>query len=175
MEIEPLLKSLSLGEEEIIVQGRHRVFTYEVEQPETLANLLSLPDRLMVERIIERWALESLYKLLDYVYFATEPMQGAVRGELLDFSTITREPSVIEETPQAQLPNETINRFREKFKAIHARKAHAPHYTPPPYDDIYFQAIATMNSGETGASTLRFMRNVEIVEESEDIIAKQSE
>jgi len=175
MEIEPLLKSLSLGEEEIVVKDRRRVFTYKVEQPETLDSLLSLPNRMMIEKIIERWALESLYKLLDYVYFETEPMQGAVRGELLDFSTITSEPLVIEETPQAQLPKETINRFKGKFKAIHASKAPARHYTPPPYDDIYFQAIATMNSGETGSSTLRFMKNVEIVEESEHIIAKQSE
>jgi hypothetical protein len=175
MEIEPLFQSISLGEEEIVVKDRHRVFTYKVEQPEALDSLLPFSDRMMIEKIIDRWALESLYKLLDYVYFETEPMQGAARGELLDFSTITREPLAIEETPQAHLPKETINRFREKFKAIHAGKAHAGHHTPPPYDDIYFQAIATMNSGETGPSTLRFMKNVEIVEESEHLIDKQSE
>jgi hypothetical protein len=32
-----------------------------------------------------------------------------------------------------------------------------------------------MNSGETELSTLRFIKNLEIVEQSEHIIAKQSE
>jgi len=175
MEIEPLLQSFSLDEKETIVKNHYKVFTYKVDHPETLDGILPFSDQTMIDRIIERWALESLNRLLDYVYFETEPMKGASRGELLDFSTITHEPLVIEKTPQAQLPGETINKFRKKFKAIHAGKTHARHYTPPPYDDIYFQAIETMNSEETGLSTLRFIRNLEIVEENAHIIANQSE
>jgi len=175
MEIEPLLQSISLGEEETIVKNRYKVFTYKVEQPETLDDLLPFSDRIMIDKIIERWALESLYKLLDYVYFETEPMQSASRGELLDFSRITQEHFVIEKTPQSYLSREIISRLKEKFKAIRESKPPVRRYTPPPYDDIYFQAIATMNAGETELSALRFMKNVEIVEESEHIIAKQSE
>lgn len=175
MEVEPLLQSISLGEEETIVKNRYKVFTYKVEQPETLDDLLPFSERIMIDKIIERWALESLYKLLDCVYFETEPMQGASRGESLDFSRITHEHFVIGKTPQSCLSRERTSILKEKFKAIRESKPPIRRYTPPPYDDIYFQAIATMNYGETELSALRFMKNLEIVEGSENIIAKQSE
>ena len=42
--------------------------------------------RRIAEGVARQWGLEPLETLLEYVYFETEPMQDARRGETLDFS-----------------------------------------------------------------------------------------
>jgi len=42
----------------------------------------------MAEDVVERWGGLQLERLLDYVYFETEPMFTAERGRELDFSTV---------------------------------------------------------------------------------------
>jgi uncharacterized phage-associated protein len=42
----------------------------------------------MLGRVVEEWGNADLNQLLDYVYFETEPMLNAKRGDTLDFSTI---------------------------------------------------------------------------------------
>jgi hypothetical protein len=42
----------------------------------------------LADDIVERWGGLQLERLLDYVYFDTEPMLAAVRGQELDFSTV---------------------------------------------------------------------------------------
>jgi hypothetical protein len=42
----------------------------------------------LAEDIVERWGGLQLEKLLNYVYFETEPMFSAIRGQELDFSAI---------------------------------------------------------------------------------------
>jgi len=42
----------------------------------------------LISNIVKQWGDADLNQLLDYVYFETEPMQEAKRGELLDFSLI---------------------------------------------------------------------------------------
>ena len=45
--------------------------------------------------LVARWGDADVNRLLDYVYFETEPMERARRGELLDFSsTKPREPEI---------------------------------------------------------------------------------
>jgi uncharacterized phage-associated protein len=41
-----------------------------------------------VAHVVHEWGDAELNTLLDYVYFETEPMQGAHRGERLDFSVV---------------------------------------------------------------------------------------
>lgn len=42
----------------------------------------------LIARIVKEWGNADLNQLLDYVYFETEPMQKAKRGDLLDFSCV---------------------------------------------------------------------------------------
>jgi hypothetical protein len=44
----------------------------------------------IVDRIVKEWGDADLNKLLDYVYFETEPMQNAKRGDVLDFSSVSQ-------------------------------------------------------------------------------------
>ena len=46
--------------------------------------------------IVDHWADRRLGEMLDYVYFYTEPMETAQRGELLDFSRAQREERHLE-------------------------------------------------------------------------------
>jgi hypothetical protein len=50
----------------------------------------SVPEELsnMISSLVKRWGGADLNILLDHVYFDTEPMENAQRGELLDFSTL---------------------------------------------------------------------------------------
>ena len=53
-----------------------------------IEGLVSTSDNMLIDKIIDEWALEDLNRLLSHVYFDTEPMRGARVGQALDFSTI---------------------------------------------------------------------------------------
>ena len=43
----------------------------------------------LIKQLVKKWGGVELNKLLDHVYFDTEPMENAKRYELLDFSHLT--------------------------------------------------------------------------------------
>jgi hypothetical protein len=42
----------------------------------------------IIRNLVKQWGDADINRLLDYVYFETEPMENARRGDVLDFSTI---------------------------------------------------------------------------------------
>ena len=46
--------------------------------------------RIVVDAVVQTWAVEQLNSLLSYVYFETEPMRNPTLGERLDFALIPR-------------------------------------------------------------------------------------
>jgi hypothetical protein len=72
----------------------------------------------IIARIVKEWGDADLNKLLDYVYFETEPMQNAKRGELLDFSVIG--PAVPKKI-QVSLDRKKLDELRTKI-ASRAKK-----------------------------------------------------
>ena len=68
-----------------------------------------------VDRVLDRWALEPLWVLIDYVYFETEPMIGASRGDHLDLLMINREPIAVPSTAKLQMKEGTTRLFRERL------------------------------------------------------------
>jgi hypothetical protein len=64
-----------------------RRFTFsedELSREELPAELSSI-----MATLVKRWGNADLNSLLDYVYFDTEPMENATRGEILDFTHLT--------------------------------------------------------------------------------------
>ena len=107
-----------------------------------------------VDNVVEQWGLDSLPAILDYVYFETEPMQDAKRGEYLDFSKIQIESPIPPETVKLKLSDEFINEMRQRLEdrretrkktRQEARKA-----TEPRYDEVYFEACKVMETEESG-------------------------
>lgn len=100
--------------------------------------------------IVDMWADRRLGEMLDYVYFHTEPMQGATRGAPLDFSLVERgapPPSAIQPNPPDR---QAVERMR---RTIAARRAQSTlwkpvTFTPPPYDEHYFEALRVMDEDD---------------------------
>jgi len=105
---------------------------------------------LTAKRIIETWAARPTVELLDYVYFHTAPMRDAIRNELLDFSTVMREErlphytgikSQIDEKERERKRKELLRRLNSTTKT-----PIAPLDPPPKYDEIYYSALAKLES-----------------------------
>lgn len=105
-----------------------------------------------VDKVVEQWALFPLPTILDYVYFETEPMQGAKRGEYLDFSKIPIEPVNPKKTVRVKFSDAFVSDMRQRLRVRkeerestnrEARKA-----TEPRYDEVYFDACKAMAAEE---------------------------
>lgn len=105
-----------------------------------------------LRRLIEQWIHRPRNELLDFVYFGTEPMLAARRGDLLDFSTIQRTPpstpsqSRRERSPEAQV---ALERFLAR-----ARTA-VPLDPPPVYDELYDRALSHLDEQDLPRGPLR--------------------
>ncbi len=82
----------------------------------------------IVDRVVKDWGDADLNQLLDYVYFETEPMQNAKRGDILDFSTVGAPvPKRIEITVNRHKLTELRKEVSDRAKAYATlRKSSAP-------------------------------------------------
>jgi Antitoxin SocA-like, Panacea domain len=64
----------------------------------------------IVTRLVKEWGDADLNQLLDFVYFETEPMQNAKRGDDLDFSTI---PPPTRKKIRLNLDHSKLNQLRK--------------------------------------------------------------
>jgi len=106
-------------------------------------------DGVFAKRITDRWVDEKLGPMLDYVYFYTEPMVDAQRGEILDFTKINS----LEKIPESYLSESTatveqLNKFknilREKIKE--KGKIDNRTITPPKYDDFFWKETEKLDN-----------------------------
>jgi hypothetical protein len=75
----------------------------------------------LISNIVKQWGDADLNQLLDYVYFETEPMQQAKRGELLDFSLIESQgPRKIEIKLDPVRLKDLRNRVAERSRSYSA-------------------------------------------------------
>jgi len=115
-------------------------------EPVEMGQAVSSPDlEREFRRIVDEWADASLGRMLDHVYFETEPMRAAERGNALDFFNVkTATEPVIRRLPQRTIDAKLLRSLREKISA--SRKLIADTSTPltpaPIYDDAYWLARA---------------------------------
>ena len=82
----------------------------------------------VVNTVIRDWGEIELNLLLNHVYFYTEPMKHAERGDVLDFSTIQRRHSSRAVDHGVSMPSDRLDEFRSLFqqaKAEHVRRGFA--------------------------------------------------
>ena len=108
----------------------------------------------IADGVARQWGLEDLDTILEYVYFETEPMQGAERGETLDFSKIQVEEISIQREPRLSLSDEFITDLRSRWdRREKARNNADPEQEAPDeplYDETYQEALETMSQDEGG-------------------------
>lgn len=150
--VEPILSDLpDVEEEEFRSTKGRRGFAYKSTQTaggiqkelETYASGLV---RRLADRVLDAWASENLWKLLDFVYFETEPMENATRGGLLDFTTVRSAPSASQAPPSSSLDKKTIAELKKLIEQA-PNTARSP--TPAPHDDVYWEAIRIMNEEDS--------------------------
>ncbi len=97
--------------------------------------------------------------LLRFVYGNTEPMENAVEGVTLDFTT-ARPISVAKPIPGRKLTtqerqklNDLLTRMRAKYQAIQLANK-AMHWGP--YDDAYYEGLPRETETPAGTIVLRF-------------------
>ena len=94
LEIPDIIRSLDIDlpqEDASIGNGRiiHQ-FKPVYRQGIGISEVVPASDVMLIEKVIDRWSLENLNKLLSYVYFDTEPMQDAKVSKSLDFDKIPK-------------------------------------------------------------------------------------
>jgi len=105
-------------------------------------------------RQVDTWADRGVPRLLDYVYFETEPMEGAEKMRPLDFSKVSKQAPQLYRRPASGTESGDLKRLRRKI--LEARKSidsegaweRVP-FESAPYDDAYLEAMATLEREET--------------------------
>ena len=108
--------------------------------------------RRVADGVVTQWGLEGLETLLEYVYFETEPMQEASRGEILDFSKIQPEERRAPRGTGLAFSDEFISGLRERWnqrrKDSYITRAGQDTPEEPTYDEVYDEALRLMAQDE---------------------------
>ena len=136
-------------------------YTYRPKgRPEDLdsegRDLLRPHEQKLIDSVVAEWGLESFNRLLDFVYFETEPMTKARRGEPLDFTAVQPERPQTP-GPRASLPPGVVERLKHSLKQ-RQKQSGLPRPTPPPLDAVYKEAQALLRDHEDLPVILRRAR-----------------
>ena len=106
-----------------------------------------------IQHQVDTWNDRSLSDLLDYVYFETEPMDGAVSGERLRFEKVNRDPPKLYRRTSSKTHPEVLKRLKEKVQALGAaseerRRKAVRQFRRPAYDEVYESALNALEERE---------------------------
>lgn len=135
---------IDLGEERIETAAGHTAYVYRVHPGQSIDNLIRLPMKMKINRILQHWASRDTRELLDYVYTETEPMQEAVFGQPLDFSSVRRDIRVSRPSSRLKLDDDKTLMLR-KMLTDQTRKAETTLTPPPRYDELYFESMRVLD------------------------------
>ncbi len=149
------LISKEIHESSFDIEKQYNVFTCQDPKANKVTEFVDIGVIAQLQHAIRMFG-DDTPLLLDYVYFYTEPMNNVKKGDLLDFSRITR----YDETPKPrirQLSKETIKLARQKIKELSDEMTEArQHLIQDEYetrkykDDAYYQFIQMIDGDELG-------------------------
>ena len=96
-----------------------------------------------LEEAVDKWG-DNTYELLDYVYFDTEPMIKAKKGEHLNFSGITY-PKKIKQLKTKKLSKENIKKGKEIINKLKKKIKPTVSGPKPIYDELYYKAVKLLD------------------------------
>jgi Protein of unknown function (DUF4065) len=102
------------------------------------------------QRQIDAWAESGIPKLLDYVYFQTEPMQDAEKMKPLDFTKVSTEPPMLYRRQRSGTSPGEIQRLRRRFLETKSQRAGEQFpYQSAPYDAAFLDAMSIFEREES--------------------------
>ena len=152
-EIDEALKDLELDipQDSVTTGTGHRATVFRSShglRPRLSEHLPSSRELRVVNTVIRDWGETELNPLLNHVYFYTEPMEHAERGDVLDFSTIERRRSGRAADHGVSMPSDRLNEFRSRFQEAKAKRVRRPLHPAPRFDSVYRAGLAQMTEGE---------------------------
>lgn len=155
-EIDTALTQLDLEvpSEDILTSRGHRAVIFKSQRgvADEFEDTVSSKEKLVVDRIIRDWGMQDLNPLLNYVYFYTEPMAKAKRGDVLDFSLIRKIRRSATEKRDAKISDDRASELRSKFQKIKTErsqgKAQLSLDPKPRYDDLYWNSVNRLEQDE---------------------------
>ena len=154
-EIDSVLNELSfdIPQESFTTESGYKAIAFRPERslkPRLGKYVRSLSELRLVNRVVRDWGETELNVLLDHVYFYTEPMKHARRGDILDFSVVERRrrQSTTKLTPR--LSSDQLSEYRARFQESKARRVRQPLYPAPRFDGVYREGLARLTAEEAG-------------------------
>ena len=153
-EFESLFRDLARDDQIQVTPSRRPDLDAEFVSTRERTDIADLVDDatlgLEFRHIVDQWADRRLGEMLDYVYFYTEPMETAQRGELLDFSLAQREERHLELPGRQVVDPRAARRLKQEVERRKAELRRKPdeRFTPPNYDDVYFAARRLMEEDD---------------------------
>jgi hypothetical protein len=116
-ELESVLESKEFSVQVVLLPNERSYKRFAVaEAIPAYKDIVDTKVSLIIKRIVGQWGNKQLQELLDYVYFETEPMLTVERrGQVLDFSTVIKEP-----TPQV-IPLKASKEAEKKIANLRKR------------------------------------------------------
>jgi len=112
-------------------------FSYFSKTPISDYNV-SKPIMNLIENIIQDWGSQDTNKLLDYVYFQTDPMVNVRRGQEINF--FTSHPHLHYKKPDIiQVSNESKKKIRSLLENLNSRMEKEKVNGPPAIQDEYLE------------------------------------
>lgn len=169
-----------LGSDEATTTSGHRAYVARGSYEDvSVDDILTLSDRMILDRVVEQWGLEDLPVLLDYVYFGTEPMENVARGEVLDFSQVaSAEPTHPE--PQREhhrLSVEVLADLRRRLARRRESRGAGARPVRAPRDAVFEEGMRFLNAEDQAPQARRLLdgRAVQITPEAAKTIREQAE
>jgi hypothetical protein len=102
-------------------------------------------DERIFEDLLRTWAKVPTPEILSHVYFRTEPMEKAKRGERLDFSMVPEQRPILYSRPGSGKSAAQLTALRQKIAQQIKQEKQRPRetsvFTPPKYDEEFFEAM----------------------------------
>ncbi|MDE2993871.1 MAG: Panacea domain-containing protein [Chloroflexota bacterium] len=169
-----------LGSDEATTTSGHRAYVARGSYEDvSVDDILTLSDRMILDRVVEQWGLEDSPVLFDYVYFGTEPMENVIRGEVLDFSRVAKATPKYPE-PQREshhLSDEVLANLRRRLTRRREARRARTRPARAPRDAVYEEGMRFLNAEDQVPRARRLLdgRAVQVTPEAAETIREQAE
>jgi hypothetical protein len=122
-----------------------------IADPLDLGKVISDTDEYFrTKRMIDTFSALSTPELLDYVYFSTEPMDGAQKLQPLDFGKVSREGPRLYRRTASGTSRQKVEGIKARFRSVREEIEKGSHeaiarFWTPTFDEHYIKALEVLN------------------------------